>query len=174
MGEISFSSFPRSGNHFVHFLIKEKLPKHKLNYLSHNAFYLNQNPNAFTTIRNPLECVTSWIANSKQNELNRAEKNLEWYINFYTTIEHYDIPVILFVDLISKPLDVMQHLCKIFDFEKLTSDELSFDENDLSICSPTPIFIKQQFPKIEKDVKMADNYNDALVVFNKMNEKCFI
>ena len=172
MGEISFGSFPRSGNHFVRALITKTLPDCKYNFLNHISYYLNQNPNTFTTIRNPLDCVTSWIANSEDTRIDRAEKTLEWYIDFYTTVESYKTLVVSFVDLINQPLDVINFLCQTFNLEKSVTNKLEFDETDLSVYAKTTDTIKKQFPEIQQDVIKASNYMDALVLFERINKCC--
>ena len=173
MGEINFGSFPRSGNHFVRALITKTLPNHQYNFLNHIAYYLNQKPNTFTTIRNPLDCVTSWIANSEDCRIDRAEKTLEWYINFYETVQSYKIPVISFTDLTNQPLQVVDYLCELFKFEKPLIRILELDETNPSTYAKTTNEIKNLFPNIREDVIKASNYKSASALFEGIN-KCSI
>jgi tRNA(Leu) C34 or U34 (ribose-2'-O)-methylase TrmL len=39
---------------------------------------LGTKQNVVVSIRNPLECIPSWIVYNKDKRINRAEKNIEW------------------------------------------------------------------------------------------------
>lgn len=162
MGEITFSSFPRSGNTFTHSLFSQVLPDHKINGILHNVYYLNKKPNPFTTIRNPLECVTSWIVRSDDERNNRAEKILEWYIDFYTTIRSYGVPVIAFLDLVKYPLNVVDYLCDIFGFDKLKIKKYDAIHNETSETD------KKKFSEIKLEVVSTFNFEHAMTLFNQI------
>ena len=133
----------------------------------HNVYYLDKKPNPFTTIRNPLECVTSWIVRSDDERNNRAEKTLEWYIDFYTKIQSYGVPVVAFVDIVKQPLNMVDYLCDIFGFEKPKIKKYD------SLCNETSEIGKKNFLKIELDVVNAFNFEHAMTLFNQI-EVCKI
>lgn len=167
MGEINFSSFPRSGNHFAKDLIKKSLPEIELNWDgNHRSSFLNNKRNCFTVIRKPEDCIASWIVYNKDNRVDRADKVTEWYVAFYEQCKKNNITTILFLDLIFKPFVVVQFLCNFFDILNIKFNLPNIDELNKNSTETTK---KETVEKIKLEVLNSKFYPKALDIFNEFN-----
>jgi hypothetical protein len=122
MGKINFGSFPRSGNHFFKHLTN-------CNWLNHRIQPLSIEKNVVVSIRNPLECIPSWIVATKDSRINRAEKNIEWYCAYYSKCKELDIVIIPFEQLISEPLHCINYVEKKYNLDLTKSLEYNLLTN---------------------------------------------
>lgn len=113
MGTVTFGCFPRSGNFFLTELFKKNAPSVGVHWVEHNASLLTKCSDSFTVIRNPLDCVPSWIAYKNDVRVDRAEKVLEWYCNFYNQCFSACIKVFTFDYLTSDPIGLLSEVCEV-------------------------------------------------------------
>ena len=167
MGEINFSSFPRSGNHFAKDLIQNSLPEIQLNWDGYHRFsFLNNKYNSFTIIRKPEDCIASWIVYNKDNREDRVDKVAEWYVAFYEQCKKNNTTTIMFLDLISKPLVVLQFLCNIFN---ILNTKFNLPNIDKLNKNSTEITEKEAVKEIKLEVLGSKFYPKALDIFNEFN-----
>ena len=167
MGEINFSSFPRSGNHFANDLIKNHLPNVTINWDgSHRASFLNNKTNCFTVIRKPEDCIASWIVYSKDNRKDRIDKVTEWYVAFYEQCINNKIAIVLFSTLIKEPITVLRFLCNIFNIENKESNKFGLDKLNKNATQTTK---KQEVEQIKFEVTNSKFYLQAIGIFNEFN-----
>lgn len=167
MGEINFSSFPRSGNHFAKDLIKNCLPNVTINWDgNHRASFLDSKTNCFTIIRKPEDCIASWIIYNKDTREKRIDRVTEWYVAFYEQCTNNKIPTVLFPVLITEPITVLRFLCNIFNIENKEFNKFDLDKLNKNA---TEITKKQEVEQIKFEVKNSKFYPQAIGIFNKFN-----
>lgn len=113
MAAITFGSFPRSGNFFLVDVLRKNAPTTSYNWVGHNAFLLTKEKDSFTVIRNPLECISSWIIYKNDSRPDRAEKAIRWYCAFYEKCHENNIRIFTFEDLISDPIGLLDKICNV-------------------------------------------------------------
>jgi hypothetical protein len=167
VGEINFSSFPRSGNHFANDLIKNYLPNVTTNWDgSHRASFLDNKTNCFTIIRKPEDCIASWIIYNKDTREKRIDRVTEWYVAFYEQCIKNKIPTVLFPVLITEPITVLRFLCNIFNIENKESNEFDLDKLNKNATKTTK---KQEVEQIKSEVANSKFYSRAIGIFNEFN-----
>jgi len=156
MGKISFGSFPRSGNHFFTYLTN-------CNWLGHRIASLSIEENVVVSIRNPLECIPSWIVVTKDDRVKRAEKIIEWYCSYYKKCKELDIVVIPFEQLISEPLH-----CINFSEKKYNLNLTKSLEYDLSTNFHSPTVYKNEYNGIIQEIMNEPTYVIANNLFEEL------
>jgi len=155
MGSLKFGAFPRSGSHF--FL-------HLTNcvWLDHRIQPLGIEKNVVVSIRNPLECVPSWIVLTEDSRIDRAEKVLEWYCAYYSKCLVSDLVVIPFEQLINEPMRCIDYVAKHYD---LTIKVNAFD---LSEGIHYPSKNKNNFASIIGEMRVAPSFEPAINLFEAL------
>lgn len=157
MGTINFGAFPRSGSHFfVHLTQCE--------WLDHKIKPLSEKPNVAVSIRNPLDCVASWIALTGDNRLDRAEKTLEWYCHYYSRCEALKIPIISFEQLISDPHTCVEHIDNVYGLQTTVKTDWNLSEN---FHYPSPD--RSSFPFLKAEIQSSANFVEASSLFERLN-----
>lgn len=156
MGSLKFGTFPRSGSHFFTLLTG-------CDWLVHNISSLEKNNNVVVSIRNPLQCVPSWIVFNYDNRLDRAEKVLEWYCVYYKKVKELDVVVLPFEQLISDPLFCINYSYKKYGLEPLES--LNYD---LSNGFQSPTKDKSEYHKIVQEMYLAPSFTKAINLFEEL------
>lgn len=165
VGEINFSSFPRSGNHFAKDLISNCLPNVVLNWDSHHrASFFNNKKNCFTIIRKPEDCIASWIIYNKDIREKRIDRVTEWYIAFYKQCIINNIPVMHFSTLIAEPILVLNFLCNIFNIKNKNVYQYDLSELDKN---ETKITQRKEVTDLKKQVICSDYYVPAMKIYEK-------
>lgn len=116
MARLTFNTFPRSGTMWVFQTLKIAFPKNDIIFGDHRITTLRKEANVITSVRNPKDCVPSYLVFFNKDNPNRA---LEWYCRFMQgTIDSKDrIFVADFRDIISKPQEVMQSYSSRFNLD---------------------------------------------------------
>ena len=156
MGTLSFGAFPRSGSHFF-------LAITNCDSIRHYIYPLEKKQNVVVSIRNPFECIPSWITQSNDHSLDRTEKNLEWYCAYYTKCKELDIVIIPFQQLISDPLFCINYAHKKYGLELLDSVEY-----DLSTNFHYPTKDKSGYKKIVDEMNLAPSLSSAVSLFEEL------
>jgi hypothetical protein len=165
MDKISFGSFPRSGNHFLAALLRKTLPDCFLVYTEHFLFALEKEQNMTVTIRNPLECVPSWITFMRDERPNRAEQVLEWYCSYYQKCKDLGIFIIPFEQLVSEPLVCVFSICELNAITKPNMDTVEFDFTT-DFHSPTKN--KSNYETIIQEMQSAPSFPRAISLFEEL------
>lgn len=155
MATLKFGAFPRSGSHFFLHLTN-------CEWLNHRIEPLSIEKNVVVSIRNPLECVPSWIVLTEDERKDRAEKVLEWYCAYYSKCLTTDLLVIPFTQLISEPLSCVKYVA---DHYGLLIQTDTFNLSD-GIHYPTKT--KKQFPSIVDEMKVAPSFEPAMELFEAL------
>ena len=156
MGTLTFGAFPRSGSHFF-------LGITNCNFIEHRIAPLEQKQNVVVSIRNPFECIPSWIKLMNDNSSDRAEKNLEWYCAYYEKCKELDIVVVPFEQLISDPLFCINHAHTKYGLKLLDSVEY-----DLSTNFHNPTKDKSGYEKIVDEMYLAPSLIRAKSLFEEL------
>ena len=156
MATISFGAFPRSGGHFFTSLTGCK-------WLAHSISQLETEPNVVVSIRNPLECVPSWITATRDDRSDRAEKVLEWYCAYYDKCKELDIVLLSFEQLISEPLACINHAYSKYGLELLGSLDY-----DLSTGFHDPTKNKSEYGEIIQEMQSAPSFPRAMNLFEEL------
>jgi len=155
---LKFGAFPRSGSHFfVHLTNCE--------WLSHRIAPLATSTNVVVSIRDPLECVPSWIVLTNDNRPDRAEKVLEWYCAYYAECLRLDLLLLSFTELVEKPMECVEFVGKHFGID---IDVPSFD---LSSGFHKPTTDKSKFDTIISEMKTAPSFGLSIKLFNQLSSK---
>ena len=156
MATITFGSFPRSGNFFLVELFRKNVPSISWNWVGHNAFLLTKYENSFTVIRNPLECIPSWITYKNDTRQDRAEKVLDWYCSFYEKCELNKIKIYTFEYLINDPIGFLNNIYNV----DIANTDFSYFLNETKD--------KSNFDKINDELKLASNFNKAIELHKRL------
>jgi len=155
MGSLKFGSFPRSGNHFFLYLTD-------CEWLDHRIEPLGVEENVVVSIRNPLECVPSWITFLGDKRTNRAEKALEWYCAYYSKCAVSDVVIIPFEQLINEPIYCVEYVANHYGLNIKIKDFDSLDD----IRNPSKD--KSGFADIVEEMKDAPSFRTAMKLFESL------
>lgn len=134
MGSLTFGAFPRSGSHF--FLNLASQTSVNVEWVAHHIHDLETKPNIVVSIRDPFECIPSWVVMKHDTRPDRASKVLEWYCAYYEAVRGLDLMVVPFKTLISDPVGIIQSACEHYGLESPKVESYMFDPS-LGIHSPT-------------------------------------
>jgi hypothetical protein len=163
---ITFGSFPRSANHFFERMLTIALKDYRLYSAGHSINALYTNKNVITTIRNPIECIPSWIVFTNDTRPNRCEKVLEWYCSYYSACQEIDLLVFPFNEITTKPLECINNAIIYYNLNPIKLTKLEYD---LSTGFHSPTHNKNDFSKIIEEMTQAPKFNTALNLFNALN-----
>lgn len=155
MATLKFGAFPRSGSHFFLHLTE-------CEWLNHRIEPLGVEQNVVVSIRNPLECVPSWITLTADERHNRAEKVLEWYCAYYSKCSTVDLVVIPFTQLINEPVKCVDYVASHYGLT------LKTNPFDLSNGFHYPSKDKNMFASIIEEMKTAPSFKNAMVLFEDL------
>ena len=167
MGEVSVGSFPRSGNHFLVKVLRILFPELKVNWIEHNIWWLSVKPNVITIVRNPVDCVYSWINFTKDTRINRADKILEWYCEYQNKCIELknSICIVDFNKLTADVNSTIKSICLFYDIKEVPDFDLlpPFDED---FCNK----VSDEYDKldIEKEIISSPYYTEALFLYKKV------
>lgn len=156
MATLKFGAFPRSGGHFFTHLTG-------CIWLSHSVHKLESEENVVVSVRNPLDCIPSWITITKDYRNDRAEKVLEWYCAYYQKCKALDVVVIPFDQLISDPLFCINYANKKYNICPLQSVDY-----DLSTGFHYPTNDKSQYDKIKDEMIHSPSFDKAVHLFEEL------
>ena len=155
MGSLKFGSFPRSGSHFFLHLTD-------CEWLDHRIEPLGIEENVVVSIRNPFECIPSWITLTNDKRPNRAEKVLEWYCAYYSKCAISRVIIIPFEQLITEPEYCINYIAKYYELD------IKMNDYDLSDGIHRPSKNKDEFEFIIEEMKSAPNIHTAIELFEKL------
>jgi hypothetical protein len=115
------------------------------------------------SIRNPLECVSSWIILTNDYRQNRTEKVLEWYCAYYEKVKELNVVVLPFEQLISNPLFCVNYAYKKYGIEPLQSLDY-----DLSTEFHFPTKDKTGYQQIINEMYLAPSFTKAVSLFEEL------
>lgn len=118
MARLAWETFPRSGSMWLAQCLSRSYPTHQIIHGEHRRANLGAYANQITSVRNPLDCVSSWMLFT--NRTTDAEPLLEWYIRFYDRLADRKglVFIATFEDLVSCPENVMQSYAQWFGLAK--------------------------------------------------------
>lgn len=153
---LKFGSFPRSGSHFFTHLTR-------CEWLSHRIEPLSTESNVVVSIRNPAECIPSWITLTDDHRIDRVQRVLEWYCTYYEQCSRLDIVVLSFRQLISDPLTCINYAHSRYGLEQL--DTIDFDL-DTGFHYPSPD--RSQHESILNEMMMASDMSRAEHIYRHL------
>lgn len=155
MGSLKFGSFPRSGSHFFLHLTD-------CEWLVHRIEPLGVEQSVVVSIRNPFECIPSWIVFTNDKRSNRAEKVLEWYCAYYSKCAVSDIVIVPFEQLITEPRHCVDYIANYYGLD------IKMNDYNLSDGIHCPSESKDEFEFIIEEMKVASNIHPAMELFEKL------
>jgi len=156
MGTIKFGSFPRSGSHFfIHLTNCE--------WLDHKIEPLDKEKNVVVTIRNPIECIPSWITLTEDKRDDRAERVMEWYCAYYSKCLVSDLVIIPFDQLIKEPMKCIEHIEDTYEIKIQP-----INKYDLATDFHYPTKNKNGFSPIIDEMKQAPSFDFAMELFKAL------
>ena len=171
MDTITLGAFARSGNHYFEHLVQTALVGVNLNWLSHRISDWDNQPNPVTIIRNPVDCVASWISTGQDIRGDRADKVLEWYISYYEKILSLDqIVVLRFDKLIDDSLGSINHVCDVYG---LNRSFFSSNETLRAAFSDTVDYVWANWTNIDlsdikKEIKESPLFKKATRIYEEL------
>jgi hypothetical protein len=123
---------------------------------------LGTEQNVVVSIRNPLECVPSWIVLTEDSRIDRAEKVLDWYCAYYSKCSISDLVVIPFEQLISEPVQCVDYVAQHYG---LTIKTNPFNLSD-GIHYPSKN--KNNFASIIEEMRTAPSFQPAMSLFEEL------
>lgn len=156
MGSLKFGAFPRSGSHFFLHLTS-------CEWLDHRIEPLGVEQNVVVSIRNPLECVPSWIMLTADKRKDRAEKVLEWYYAYYSKCSVSELVIIPFEQLVNDPLHCIDYVADHYDLM------IKVNTFDLSSGVHYPSKNKNGFSAVVEEMKNAPSFPIAMELFETLS-----
>ena len=167
MDQITFGSFPRSGNHFCETLFNTYLPHCKINYQGHRLKALNDFDNVVVTLRNPSECIPSWIVFRNDYRPDAEKIILDWYYDYYSNVLQQGFLILNFKNLINNPLDSINKMCKKLNIQGTKNPYVEFD---FSTGFHSPTLNKNRFVNILEKINRSSYANKV----NTLYQKCLL
>jgi hypothetical protein len=156
MATLKFGAFPRSGSHFFLHLTN-------CEWLDHRIEPLAIEKNVVVSIRNPLECVPSWITLTGDKRKDRAEKVLEWYCAYYSKCAPLDLIIIPFQQLIHEPLFCIDYISNHYKIKIPVNKNL-----DLSSNFHYPSKDKSGFEDIVQEILESKSFTTATKIYERL------
>lgn len=156
MATLKFGSFPRSGSHFFTHLTQ-------CEWLSHRIEPLSTESNVVVSIRNPVECIPSWIVLTDDHRIDRASRVVEWYCAYYDRCAALDVVMLSFEQLISDPLTCINYAHHRYGLQQL--DTINFD---LSTGCHYPSRDRSQHESILAEMSMTPDMARAVDLFERL------
>jgi hypothetical protein len=156
MEALRFGAFPRSGSHFFTNITKCK-------WLGHTIHSLEKEQNVVVSIRNPIECIPSWVVFTKDSRPDRAEKILEWYCAYYESCKKFNVFIISFEQLVKEPLFCINHVCDFYGLGQVENIEF-----DLSTDFHIPTKDKSDYEVIINEMIKSPSYSKAMELFDEL------
>ncbi len=153
---VTFGSFPRSGNFFLVETFRKNASSVGINWVGHNAHLLTKHKDSFTIIRSPLECIPSWIVYKKDVRIDRAEKVLDWYCQYYQKCFDNNIKIFTFNYLINDPIGLISRFCDV----QIHNTNFNYFYNETKD--------KSNYESILKEMHIATNFNKATELFKRI------
>ncbi len=170
MDTITLGAFVRSGNHFFQHLVRTALIDVRCDWLSHRMSDWDGKSNRVTVVRNPLDCVSSWISTCKDERADRSSKVLEWYVSYHKQVDALGIFVVPFDSLIQDSLGSINKVCADFGLNRSF-----FSSNDTlaKAMESSEDFVwandnKDDYPQIHKEILANRLYVDAVKMYDKL------
>lgn len=119
MARLVFDTFPKSGTAWLAGTLKSAYPESEIIWGGHRAATLKKEEQVITAIRNPKDCIPSYMIFFQHNEPGRL---LDWYCRFMQgTIDSKDrIFISSFEELTTDPQTVMIKYSKRFLLQEPT------------------------------------------------------
>jgi len=171
MDTITLGAFARSGNHYFQHLVETALISVHCDWLSHRISDWDNKPNRVTIVRNPLDCVTSWISTTHDSRHDRAEKVLEWYLVYHQVVLTKQIMVLTFDELTCNPLHTINRVC---DRYAINRSFFSSNETLTAAMNSDFDFIwanwtdKIDYPIIQQEIRSSSLYSAAVDLFEAL------
>jgi hypothetical protein len=166
MDEVNIGSFPRSGNHFLVKILRILLPELKVNWIEHNIHWLGIKPNVITIVRNPIDCISSWINFTQDIRENRADKILEWYCEYQNKCISLKetIYIVDFTKLISDTESIIDSICSFYKIQKNPNFNL-LPSFDAQFCNSVPF----QYDRLSlsNEISNSKYFEIAIDLYNK-------
>lgn len=119
-GPISFGAFPRSGNHTLGTILAHSFPNREIKWLGHRITDLSKAENCCVVIRNPIDCVASWLNIGNDFHEDAPERFLDWYIRYMNGVigSREKLAVFLIDDLWSNHYGSAEFVAEKFSLEE--------------------------------------------------------
>lgn len=171
MDTITLGAFVRSGNHYFEHLVQTALVNVRLNWLSHRINDWDNQQNPVTIVRNPVDCISSWISTTKDTRQDRADKVLEWYVSYYEKILSLNTIVVLpFNRLVNDSLGSINHVCDVYGINKSffsNNDTLRAAFSD-SVDYVWANWTGMDLSEIKKEIKESPLFNSATKIYEEL------
>jgi hypothetical protein len=120
------NSFPRSGNLFTQSALEQCFPSVKWPWFSHSSGLLSKQK-CVIVLRNPKQCVPSWMLFASVNYLD----TVKWYLRFHKELKsNFDKHLIFtFEDLVSQPEKIINTVGNTIGIEPLYKDLSGLGKN---------------------------------------------
>ena len=163
METINFGSFPRSGNHFFVDVGNKLLKNTNIFWHEHKLFYLLEQKNAVTTIRNPVDAVHSLCFRTGEMGQGFVDNSLKWYEMYYKSISEANVLIIPFTKLVNNASACFDDICAKY----------SLNENKMETFDPLTIQGKEHVDEIapkslRKSILNSKMLYDASSIFDKL------
>jgi hypothetical protein len=168
---ITLGAFPRSGNHYFQHLVETAFADVRCNWLYHRMSDWDNKPNRVTIVRNPLDCVSSWISTTEDSRSDRAEKVLDWYMAYYEKIKSLNGIVVLdFDQLVQDGVGSISKVCDHYDLpQPLFSDNESlYAAFDKSVDYVWANWIETDLDQVKLEVSECAALGKAISLFEEL------
>jgi hypothetical protein len=156
VGKISFGAFPRSGSHFFVYLTD-------CNWLDHRIKPLGREPNVAVSIRNPTDCIASWINLCNDQRADRVKKTIDWYCDYYLACESLGVPIVWFDQLILDPHTCIGFVDRVYQIKTTIRTNWEIETN-----FHYPTQNKSAFPMLKIEIENSPDFAVAQAIYDRL------
>jgi hypothetical protein len=134
MARLKIVGFPRCGTTYLYVCCRDSFGINNVDYTQHRIQPLRDGDSVVTIIRDPLECISSWMKMSAEIP-STTEGLIDWYCRFLqASIENTETSVCLSFDsLVNSPQICMDNISNKFGLDKISQ----LDINDINLDMKT-------------------------------------
>jgi hypothetical protein len=188
LGNIIVAGYPRTGTTFLSFMLQEyygsDVHSGKLQTHSIVDIEFNLDKAIFVTLRNPLDCISSWANFRKlifhpyieSVQLTLAD-DINYYLRFYNYIDSLNnkICIVDFDKFTNSPnyiMDKVKQTLNINPIQQIDYEQLKEKMLKLGGQNNLPTYSKDKINSIKFDLIKEDDYNKTIELYNKLLYKC--
>ena len=171
---LTTSGFPRSGNVFLNFALKELYFNEDVYEQSHMVLTLKENPNSFVPIRKPEDAIASWNLAQKDLPLgSNLDNDIKFYIRFHTyVLENINTLNVMDFDKFSVDIEYIKNkvysAIEINPIKNVTIEEIKSSISETGRIYNLPRDNRDELDMVRNQVVAHSQFNQCKDLYNNI------
>jgi hypothetical protein len=128
---------------------------------------LKTEPNVAVSIRNPADCIASWINLCNDKRPDRVKKTIDWYCDYYLECKTLNVPIIWFDQLINDPETCIRFVDQAHDLKTTIKPRW-----DLATNFHYPTVDKTKIEVLKTEVQNSPDFIKAQTIYESLAVAC--